>query len=175
MDVQNFTAWPVVCLVLGGIAWLLVWIGGMRAFHKTTEENIKKIFDVLDKIREDINRGLFGQISKTDAGDSPRALTELGIDISVKLKTKDWAEKQIGEVASRVEDKKPYKIEKFCFDYAVDNYDFPEDQLTMIEDVAYNRGITVVEVKRVFAIELRDALLARYGFPVPENRPALDD
>ena len=89
---------------------------------------------------------------------SPVVLTDLGKTISVSLNAEEWA----GKLAASLMDaagEQDYEIQDFAFEYVEDMY-FTDEQQGQIRQAAYEHGLSGYSVRRVLAIELRDALLA---------------
>ena len=103
----------------------------------------------------------------TVAGESPLRLTELGSAISKELDATGWADQRATTVKEEVEGDDPYGIQKFCFEYA-DTDVFPRDLRRAIRKSAFQHGLDENQVRRVFAIELRDKLLELAGLEAPE-------
>ena len=152
MDLSN----PLVYLAIAGILVSAgIWIGKMESF-KTSATTL------LEEIRLDI-KSLLQLPAKTFESKSPRMLTDLGKEISLELEVSDWAKEQSVQTLPEVKDKENFEIERFSFTYVANEALTSETFKRKIQRCAYERGLTDTEIQAVFAIELRDALLAMSG------------
>ena len=136
---------------------------GGRLFERISvlQDTIKTINKSIDEIRNDI-KDIFGRLpAETFKSNSPRTLTDLGKEISENLKASDWAEEHSTRIFSSFQDKQPYEIDRYSFEFvekiAMSSLEFDKT----IQQTAYERGISTYGVKAVFAIELRDAILSK--------------
>ena len=65
------------------------------------------------------------------------------------------------------QNKQPYEIQEFCFKFANDE-EYDPKMVSKIQASAYNHGVDIDQIKRVLAIELRDALLRKLSLEAPE-------
>ena len=86
-------------------------------------------------------------------------MTDLGRAISEDIGARAWAQEAAPGMAPQMQGRPPYEIQEQCFEYVQDDAQFPEEILQKMRDTAYNRGTTLNEVRKVLAVELRDALL----------------
>ena len=98
---------------------------------------------------------------------SPVGLSDLGRTISEELKADKWAENKATALLETLRGKSPYEIQEHCFQFAGtrDNYD--PVMITNMQMNAYNHGLIEEQVRRVFGIELRDAVLNKLGLRAP--------
>ena len=148
---------------LSGAIYLARWIGGKDEFAKTVGKSI-------DEIRDDIKK-IFHLMSadRTVEIGSPLRLTELGQSISANLEAAAWAKRTAEEIAHEIEDKQPYVIQTYCFNFVRKSEMLSAELTRKIQESAYNNGITVARVEEVLAIELRDALLKIHGLEPPKS------
>ena len=145
------------------------WKGEMDSYKGTVEKTLKEIKDSITRIEDRILE-IFEKIGPSTTGSiSPIGLTDLGRIVSRELDASVWANKKSGEILPRLRGKTPYEIQDFCFHY-VRGSDFnpPDDIVQKAQNSAFEHGIAIEQVFRVFAIELRDALLALTGKPPPD-------
>ena len=121
---------------------------------------MREIREKIDKIFERLPR-------KVAAGDSPIRLTDLGRAVSGQLNVGAWADRHAVQWKSDFDGKQAYEIQEFCFSH-VDGEDvFSDVELRAIKQNAYENGLDEEQVRRVYAIELRDRLLALNGLDAP--------
>lgn len=153
-----------------------------KELSETTAELRQELSGTTAELRQDVRelRGVTAtmgyqitQIFKTlpsdsSAGESPLKLTELGKSISKEVGGAAWAEEEACNLSRQVEGKPPYAIHDFSIDVVFeDQYDPPEEFVEAMKAAAYNHGVTIIDVKKALAIELRDALLRSHGMEPP--------
>ena len=70
------------------------------------------------------------------------------------------------KVSGEAENKSPYEIQEFCFQYAKELDPTPEQKLAL-DKTAYENGVETSTVRRVLAIVLRDKLLQHTNQQAP--------
>ena len=153
-----------------------------QELRETTAELRQELSETTAELRQDVRelRGVtaamgyqIAQIFKTlpsdsSAGESPLKLTELGKSISKEVGGAAWAKEEACNLSRQVEGKPPYAIHDFSIDVVFeDQYDPPEEFVEAMKAAAYNHGVTIIDVKKTLAIELRDALLRSHGMEPP--------
>ncbi len=179
-DWLGFGGWAaVITLIGGGLAALLLWIGGMRTWTKKTDQLCEKTENILGDIRDKVNQIIGKLDSPVVQVKSPLSLTELGENISLELRAKSWAEEKHLEILEHLRGKGPYEIQGFCFDAVRGEYiptlppDFISKEMKRkMQDCAFYRGIALNHVQDVLAIELRNAVLKKLGIAL--DHPELD-
>ena len=127
------------------------WQGGVDSDRKKFDDFMTYMRSVVDQILDRLP-------SRTDAGTSPVRLTDVGEEVSRNAKVKDWVAEHLKEVSQQAMSMSPYDVQQLCFDYAnIDNLDNEQKQLA--KNAAFKSGVTISEVMRVYAIELRDEIL----------------
>ena len=63
----------------------------------------------------------------------------------------------------RVEEKEPYEVHDFCKEHVEEQFEIDFDMQTKIKKGAYDHGTEIRQIKDVFTIELREALLRLMG------------
>ena len=153
MDWTNPLIYVVGGIALLGTVWRLgVWMGSVNEFKTGVRP-------ILDEIRNDIKKILNLLPSPVTATESPIKLSDLGRTISGELDADKWAEERVARFKNELKDKSPYEIQEFCFELAKGNTEYDPTLVANMQTSAYNHGLQVDQVKRVFAVELRDALL----------------
>ncbi len=136
------------------------WRGQVDADRTNFKEFMTEIRKELRDIRRAINDILLRLPPAPTVGStSPLSLTELGSTISKELDAAAWARDTATSVQPEVESKDAYGIQEFCFTYADKKDVFTPELLRAMRESAYQHGIDEHQVRRVFAIELRDKLL----------------
>ena len=97
--------------------------------------------------------------SETLSRESPIQLTALGVEVASQIEAHTWAGEQAKTLRERVVGKAAYRIQNFAFEYARDEYEPDEGFEILLEEVAYQKGISKEEVLDVLAIALRDELV----------------
>ncbi len=136
------------------------WIGRRESFENVISGFKKSLEDSMKEIQVNINKIFLALPSQNPAvsSSSPLRLTELGQSISEFLNAKAWAKSESNKIPAHTRKIHPYEIQQFCFDY-VDDFVFLDDFTRKMQQCAYEKGTTVIEVKKVLAIELRDFML----------------
>ena len=163
----------VIIALVGGIVWRVsAWKTGVdkdrETFKGDAEKDRSAIKGFMEEIRKDIKDIFLRLPDPLVSAQSPIGLTDLGQEISDELKAGDWAEEKAGEIVDQFQGKKPYEIQEASFDHAENQDNYPSVLISEIKMSAYNRGIDIENIKRVFGVKLRDALLDKLGLPLPE-------
>ena len=140
----------------------------MQSFRNTTEAAIERIDGAIDAIQKDIKE-IFLRLPppNTTNSESPIKLTSLGQEISAELDARDWAQEAAGVIALKLTHPLPPEIQRRAFEYADEESNYAPVLQTNIDMTAYTHGIEVEKVRRVFGVELRNALLKKFNLPVP--------
>lgn len=167
----DIPAWVAIVGVaaITGIVKLIHWMGGMDRFRSSVEDTLTEIKDSIAKI-EDRIVDIFEKIGPSTTGPgSPISLTDLGRTVSGELDAANWANAKSTELLPQLREKTPYEIQDFCFEYVKHGEFNPSPDLSLrAQNSAYQHGITIDQVFRVFAIELRDAVLAHLKLDAPD-------
>ena len=92
---------------------------------------------------------------------SPVQLTELGKKISEVLSIGSWTVDHAAHLAKLVSGKQEFEIFELCKEYVSGQFQEDSDFKIKIRKGAYEIGTDVEQVKKVYEVELRNALLAR--------------
>ena len=91
---------------------------------------------------------------------SPLKLSKFGRKISESLSVDNWAADRAVCLANKASEKQEFEIFEMCAEYVGDQFDSDLDFNRNFRKGAYEVGTDVEQVKKVYAVELRDALLA---------------
>ncbi|MCY4156723.1 MAG: hypothetical protein OXF66_04710 [Gammaproteobacteria bacterium] len=141
---------------ISALGTIFIWVGRVNADRETFKEFITEVRGKLDSIFRLIAGGTVG------AG-SPTQLTDLGREVSREISAKEWAKKHADVLAGEAEGKKPFDIQDFSFNYVFNRHKPTADDLSLWKESAYQHGLDVSQVKNVLMVELRDALLEKFG------------
>ena len=123
-----------------------------------TDRDAFKAF--MKEVREKLDKILERQPPPpTTAPGSPVQLTEFGEHVSRNLGVRDWALNEATALLVKVEGKEPYEVHDLCIDHVQTQFDIGDEFYVRVRAGAYEHGTDVKQVRNVFAIELRDALL----------------
>lgn len=104
---------------------------------------------------------------------SPATLTDIGKQISSNIQAEDifsnHANKLIGMVETR-NPKNAYDIQQTSFDVAKKDFVnlLNEDELKLVKDEAFKRGVLIEDIMAVFGIFLRDKILKEKNIPIAD-------
>ena len=157
MDWSNPAAYLVALGTVSILVSIGIWIGRMEYFRGTVEKT-------LVEIRADIGK-IFDLLSRASvvSSESPIKLTDLGRTISGELDADKWAEERVARLKDELQGKSPYEIQEYCFEFAKGNTEYDPILVTNMQASAYNHGLELDQVKRVFGVALRDALMKSLG------------
>lgn len=161
--------------VVGGavaIVWFLVnhsrWRGSVDTDRTNFTKFVEEIRERIEQIQQQIGQ-IFNHLAANSliTSGSPLTLTDLGRKISARLDAKAWAKKHAAQVDTT--GMNAYRIQEFCFAYVKDEdrQPFSDDEREAIQDAAFEHGQKTKQIVDVFAIELRDKLLAKAGLDTP--------
>ena len=91
---------------------------------------------------------------------SPIKLSDFGRKISANLSVDRWAANHALRLVDKASGKQEFEIFEMCVKYVADQFDSDLNLNKNSRKGAYEVGTDVEKVKRVYAVELRDALLA---------------
>jgi hypothetical protein len=138
----------------------------VTASHFKLTDAIGSLKKRVDSLVERVDN-LALRLSKLDGkqeelkGKSPISLTEKGLALSKAADGKRLAEKYKSKIKLSVSASN-YEVQETCLAFA--EFDFrdtlEEQEKTDLENLAYQRGISIERVLRVIGIEMRDLILA---------------
>ena len=175
-NVANITS--IASAIFAGLAVLvayLMWQSSARAKTKKdglwegeVKTSLKAIDHRLSLVEKQVSNFYKFLLSvftpNTTSTQSPVQLNEL---VSEDINAKTWADKVSGTLKEKIKDKDAYEIQVFCFEYVESPDLFNAEEQRTIRDSAYNRGVNAFDVRRFFAIELRNSLLKEQRLEVP--------
>ena len=154
--------WVIPSIIVSALAvGALIFRVGKRV--GSVEPDRKDFREFIKEVRDDIKEILGRLPPSSVARGSPLPLTDLGRRISETLSAREWAEETASAIADRAQDKQPYEIQEFCFDYIKKEFSPAAELEARIGMCAYENGIDRDEVLNVLAIELRDVLMEPAG------------
>ena len=151
--------WYITALVtlflalVGSIAAGAFWAGKIQEHKGIVEKFMAEIGADIKKILERLP-------PNTSTHEIPVKLPELGETVSSHMVAKEWAKEAAWDLVDESAGKKEYEILRNCQSYVQDDSLLNSSLDCNIAEVAYEHGIREDQVRDVFAIELRDALLA---------------
>ena len=151
---------PVV--VLGGIA-LLASVGTailkFGEWKGKVDSDRRTFSGFMEEIRKDIKEILTRLPPVEATGASPVRLTEFGKSISEDVGAQDVAKRLAPEVRKQVREMDPYQVQEHCLEFMTVKHAPAPELDSLINKVAYERGVKREQVLRVIALELRDLLI----------------
>ena len=153
----------LLAVTVGLIFGLGQWKGKVDADRDTFKRTLDAF---MVEIRADIKR-IFERLPAPQpvASASPLRLTDLGRSISDELNVPMWATATAPNLPPRARGLTACKVQEMCFEYVRNEWKPHADMDARIDDCAYSRGMARKNVLDVFAIELRNRLLAHLGIP----------
>lgn len=160
-----------IAVLIGSIFGAGRWVERINTSHTKLRNDIdrnlsafkefaREIRDDMREVRNDIKSILLHLEPLPVARGSPLRLTDLGQSISDELNVAGWAERTAPELREKAKGMTAYKVQEMCFKY-VQEWVPPHDLDEKIDAAAYTRGMKRKGVLDVFAVELRNELLAR--------------
>lgn len=155
---QILAAIGSVFFALLAFALLVVkWVSRTNTRMDGFDTEFKKINELLNTILLRLTK----PIAQTE---SPVQLNDYGNTISEQVEAKSIIDKVLSDVPVK-SDMNEYQIQQTCFEYA--NRDLLKsvsaEEKNRVEKLAYDEGIELESVLRVLGIELRDAVLKKFG------------
>ena len=126
----------------------------VKAEQRTFGVSLKQVEEKITNIPE---RLLSPAVVETN---SPIKLSDFGRKISANLSVDRWAANHALRLVDKASGKQEFEIFEMCVEYVADQFDSDLDLNKNSRKGAYEVGTDVEKVKRVYAVELRDALLA---------------
>ena len=139
-------------IVRGSIA-LGEWIGAVNSDRAAFKEFMSRIEGKIDRIFERLAQ------PQTSERGSPIRLTDFGKQISRELQVKAWVSAQVAALLTQAQGKQDYEVYDLCTDHVQSRVDEEKTLRDAIRANAYQHGIDMAQVQRVYVIELRDAIL----------------
>ena len=157
----------VIITIAGVLVRIGIWIGSVNTDRKNFSGFMTDIRGDIKDIREKISGILLSIKSPSITSDSPLRLSELGKRVSVNINAEDWAKVKAREIVEKTRDLDVFQIQELSFETAL-NFE-PEEELSKkMRDSAFKEGINLNDVRKVFAVVLRDELLELHEFKLSE-------
>jgi len=154
ISTQTIVAIIAVLIGIGTVIYRVSkWAGSVNADRAHCKEFMQKIEGRLEQIF------LRLPSPKTVGTKSPLRLNDLGEKIWTEIDASEWIDRFANIVQESVKSKEAYEIQELSFEYADDNKNYSDDELSQIKRLAYENGISDFDVHRVLGIKLRDKLL----------------
>lgn len=167
----------VLLVLLIATGWMLYKIGGWKqtfSHHAGRIEKAERIADTVISIQTkvDLIYSLVNPNSPTRAA-SPISLTPVGHEIVTAISAEDIFKAHAVKLAAIVEGRNPknaYDIQQISFDVAKKEFFnlLNENELRMVKEQAFKRGILAEDVMTVFGVLLRNKILADKNIPIAE-------
>ena len=134
--------------------------GGWRVTRWATrvDGDLKRISEILDTIKEDIDRLLGRSPAQAIESGSPTRLTDFGDRLAAHMDAMQWAAGIAVELAPTLRGQEPYQVDQFAEAYVENS--LSEEMKKTVARCAYEFGVGRVQPEAVLRVVLRDALLA---------------
>ena len=148
-----------VVAVLILLAKVFRWVGKTDALNDTFS-------GFITEIRADIKTILSGMTPQTVMAGSPLRLSPLGERIFNILSVDAWAHNISSallisdDTGDKIKKMSAYLLHEYCMAYCM-SFEFRDDLSQQMFSAAFDSGINIEEVKKVYAVALRDALLKK--------------
>ena len=136
--------------------------------HEKTDQKIDRLVETVSEITVTMHT-LLTRLESTPvvSGASPLGLTEYGKKLAEDLGARAIIQRHLDQIDRMSESQditNAYKLQTFCFSQLDWSSVLTEEELDLIDRIAYDEGTDRINVLAVLAIEARDALLARRGW-----------
>lgn len=163
--------------ILACTGWALYKIGKWTAIFKHHDEKILKIEGLAEKVvvmgtKVDLIYQIVNP-NRPVAAMSPISLTDKGKQIAENIKANTVLQKYVAKLSPEIDAENPknaYDIQIAAMKIAKEKMLtlLNEEELTMIKQEAYNRGLLVEDVMSVFGVLLRNHVLNQKGMPISD-------
>lgn len=167
----------ILLLVLGIVFWAVFKIGKWSetfAIHskriESSEQNTERLIKVETKIDLIYQNTMRTPIIQSH---SPMSLTKVGNDIIVSIGASQLFEKykeKLSKIVNADTSKNAYDIQMLSMKVARESMVnlLNADELILVKDEAFQRGVLLEDIMSVFGILLRDSILAERGLPIAD-------
>ena len=142
--------------VLGFLGTLGIGVFKAGVWVQKTNTDVSNFKKLSNKISKDLKTILERLPATPYSNNSPVELNRLGQTISEQLHINTWAKSTSTQLAAELEGKESFEIHEFCTRYVEREISLLSTEL---RECAYEHGVTVEQIRVVYVIELRDALL----------------
>ena len=133
------------------------------ALSERIERVENRVSDRFTRVEDRLIKAFYAIFGKGPvSSQSPLALNDLGRAITQEIQGAKWASRVAPTLASWLKGKDAYQIQEHCFEFA-EHFTYTDDELRTIRQSAYDHGLPIEQIHRVFAIDLRDKLLEMTG------------
>ena len=174
MDWSNPLIYVVAISALGTIASVVVLIFKAGRWFQSTESlktevgslktEVGSLRELIGKVAEELRCDIKQILLRlpppqATASQSPPKLTDFGRILSSDVGGRDWARETAARVVDQIPGPQPSEVQGFSMDYMLNDGNFTEEFHRKMRECVSDRGTTPEEVRKVLAVELRDALL----------------
>ena len=114
----------------------------------------------MTEVRDKLDQILLRLPRPEVASSSPINLTDFGKSISQDMGAKEIATRLAPNLREQVREMDPYQTQEHCLEFMTMKHQLPPELDSLVNKVAFERGVKREQVLRVIAIELRDQILA---------------
>jgi len=176
--IEQLNSCVFVLLAILILAFYIIYkIGSWKqtfSFHGKRIDKMENAFDKIISLETKVD--LIYQYSNPNAtvrASSPANLTKVGLEIAEKIKADDIFKKYATKLVNLVENKKPknaYDIQQVAFDVCKKEFlnFLNENELKIIKDEAFSKGLLMEDITLVFGILLRNKILEDKNIPIAE-------
>ena len=130
------------------------WYNAVNVDRSEFRAFVKEIRDKFERILERLHP------TQTVRPGSPLQLTELGEEISGSFNVKQWAQIEARKLIANIGDKEAFEIFEMCIAHVKTLLEEADGDLEKrLRTAAYDHGINTEEVRKVYEVELRDAVI----------------
>ena len=149
--------------VVAGLSFtvLVLFFKGSKWFG-ATNTRLDKLDECIKVIGEDIKKILLRLPQMTFVGQSPVRLTEFGEKISAEIKAKEWVFKHALNLKTEIYGSREFEVFEKSLAYVVEQMDKDNEFSQAIRETAYQHGVDLEQIWKIYAIELRDYLLVTF-------------
>lgn len=169
LEILSGMPWWIIALVVTacGLLWRAGrWTGRVDTRLDSLESKLGALESKLDALAKELRGKLDKLLERSPPQDtaaalSPLRLTNLGESISASLGVSRWAAEKAETLVVQVRsgENSEYDIQELCFEYVRNDSNFDLAMRNAMKAQAYENGLEIDQVRRVFGIELRDAVL----------------
>jgi hypothetical protein len=171
----------VLLLVLGVSYWsvfkITKWVEKFKGHFKGHDDKLKDLVDMRDAVVELRTKVdlIYRNTNPSSpvASRSPLSLTDIGQQIAAKINANEILDKNYDKLSKDVElknGKNPYDIQLASMLVAKEDVLnlLNEQELILVKQEAFSRGLLVEDVTAVFGILLRDRIFTEKNIPIAE-------
>lgn len=140
--------------VAGAVLGIGMWVGA-NSNRESFETLMQEIREKFDSIFERLPPPKAVQVG------GPMRLTEFGVRIANAASVKEWAANHAQELLDAAREKEEFEVFELCRDYVAGQVENDEALQRAMRKVAYDLSSEGEQVRKVYAVELRDCVLAR--------------